>query len=291
MRLTGLVAVAGLATALSILLVVDGMRQPQPRLEQTIRRLHRDPQPLTVGGPSLTQRVGNSVINSPLGARVATWRQALRLVGTDPATHVGFLVLASVAGFLIPALVLTLLQLTGVVSLGLYVPMGLSLAGAVVAPVALHADVMSRSEERRIDLRYQLSAYLDMVTMLLAGNTGHEGALDQAARAGDGALFVELRRRMREVAATGNSLVGALTLVGDDFGVVELVQVASAAQLSANEGAPVARTLAAKCSTLRGTLAAEQEAASRVRNDKVTPPLVGMAVLFMAVIIYPALNL
>jgi hypothetical protein len=28
-----------------------------------------------------------------------------------------------------------------------------------------------------------------------------------------------------------------------------------------------------------------------VRTDKVTPPLVGMALLFMALIIYPALNL
>jgi gamma-glutamyltranspeptidase len=96
---------------------------------------------------------------------------------------------------------------------------------------------------------------------------------------------------MREVGTTGQSLVHALALVGDDFGVVELEQVAAAAQLSASEGAPVARTLAAKCSTLRSTLAAEQEASARVRNDKVTPPLVGMAVLFMALIIYPALNM
>ena len=76
-----------------------------------------------------------------------------------------------------------------------------------------------------------------------------------------------------------------------DYGIVELEQVAATATLSATEGAPVARSLSAKCSTLRSTLAAEQEAAARVRNDKVTPPLVGMALLFMALIIYPALNL
>ena len=53
----------------------------------------------------------------------------------------------------------------------------------------------------------------------------------------------------------------------------------------------MARSLNAKCSTLRSTLAAEQEAAALVRNDKVTPVLVGMALLFMALIIYPALDL
>ena len=96
---------------------------------------------------------------------------------------------------------------------------------------------------------------------------------------------------MREVATTGHSLVAALALVADDYELDELAQVAATASLSAAEGAPVARTLAAKCSTLRSTLASEQEAAARIRTDKVTPPLVGMALLFMALIIYPALNL
>ena len=130
-----------------------------------------------------------------------------------------------------------------------------------------------------------------MMTMLLAGNSGHEGALEQAAAAGDGLLFRELRRRMREVATTGDSLVGALSIVASDLEIEELEQVANAAALSAAEGSPVARTLAAKCSTLRSTLAANDEAKARVRNDKVTPPLVAMALLFMALIIYPALNL
>ena len=40
-----------------------------------------------------------------------------------------------------------------------------------------------------------------------------------------------------------------------------------------------------------GNTVAEQEATARVRNDKVTPPLVAMALLFMALIIYPALAL
>ncbi len=96
---------------------------------------------------------------------------------------------------------------------------------------------------------------------------------------------------MREVSATGRSLVDALALVAADFGLVELEQVAATASLSAAEGAPVARSLSAKCATLRSTLAADEEAQARIRNDKVTPPLVGMALLFMALIIYPALGL
>ena len=59
---------------------------------------------------------------------------------------------------------------------------------------------------------------------------------------------------------------------------------------AASAGAPVAKSLAAKCATLRGALSAEQEADARVRTGKITVPLVGMSVLIMAAVIYPALN-
>ena len=56
-------------------------------------------------------------------------------------------------------------------------------------------------------------------------------------------------------------------------------------------GAPVARSLTAKCATLRAALAAEQEAEARVRTGRITVPLVGMSLLIMTAVIYPALAL
>ncbi|MFT6292428.1 MAG: hypothetical protein ACJAR2_003045 [Ilumatobacter sp.] len=216
---------------------------------------------------------------------------ALRIIGRPPAVHVGYLILAAIAGLVFPSLVLAFAHFAGFASLGMALPAGLSLLAAAGAPALVHSTAIAEADEARIDLRHQLSAYLDMMTMLLSGNAGHEGALQQAAEAGDGLLFRQLRRRMREVSTTGQSLVVALSLVANDFELTELEQVASAAALSAAEGAPVAKTLAAKCSTLRSTLAADDEAKARVRNDKVTPPLVGMALLFMALLLYPALSL
>jgi tight adherence protein C len=292
MSATGLLVLASLLLCAAMSLGLSSWRQPRPSLERSVRYLRRPAlQPVECEATPLTIRLGNLALQTEIGERTLLWRQPLRLIGRTVPTHVGLLILAAISGLIGPALVVGMLSLLGLLSISVIVPLGLSLLGVAAAPFAVHSDAISRSEEVRIDVRHQLSAYLDMVTMLLAGNTGHEGALQQAARAGDGVLFTELRRRMREVGTTGNSLVGALAVVGEDFGVVELTQVAAAAQLSAAEGAPVARTLTAKCSTLRSTLAAEEEANARVRNDKVTPPLVGMAVLFMALIIYPALNL
>jgi tight adherence protein C len=245
-------------------------------------------QPVTGG---LVGQVGHLVRRSRIGAWTDGWIGPLRLIGRPIEVHLGLLVLAGLVGLVVPSLVLGAMQWAGLMSIGVVVPFAVSLVAAIVLPLVVHSDARTRSAEVAVDLRHQLGAYLDMVTMLLAGNTGYEGALEQAARAGDGVLFRQLRRRMREVSTTGRSLVRALELVADEYGIVELDQVAATATLSASEGAPVARSLGAKCSTLRSTLAAEQEAAARVRNDKLTPPLVGMALLFMALIIYPALDL
>ena len=294
MRTAGALVLCSLAFCAGTWLVVGGWRQPRPTLQRAMAHLHR---PGTVTSPSTTAPSGLAAnVGAFVDQRVAptwilAWKQPLALVGRSVETHVGYLVLASLGGLVVPALLLAILQGLGIVSLGLWVPAAFSVACAIVAPIVVHSTTMTASAEVAVDLRHQLGAYLDMVTMLLAGNTGYEGALDQAARAGDGLLFRELRRAMREAGATGQSLVRALEHVADDYGIVELEQVAATATLSAAEGAPVARSLAAKCSTLRSTLAAEQEADARVRNDKVTPPLVAMALLFMALIIYPALNL
>jgi Flp pilus assembly protein TadB len=243
------------------------------------------------GNDDLVTRLGIVAERSPAVCRWIGSVTALRVIGRPTTTHIGYLVVASIAGLIVPSLVLKLLESAGLVELSVFVPAGVSLLCAVLAPVVVHSAAVAEADDLRIDLRHQLSAFLDMMTMLLAGNAGHEGALQDAADAGDGLLFRQLQRRMREVATTGQTMVNALSIVADEFDLPELEQVASAAALSASEGAPVARTLAAKCATLRSTLAADDEARARVRNDKVTPPLVGMAVLFMALLIYPALSL
>ncbi len=292
MRPTGWLLLIGSMLTASGWLIVTGWRQPRPALAAAVARLRRpaDADGLDSRAPATAWR--RWAHGDPRMRRaVERWTPSLRLIGRTPDAHLGLLGTAALVGLVAPAATAVLLRTLGVVSLSFAVPAVLAIAGAVIGPAVVQADAMARADDVRIDVRYQLSAYLDMVIMLVAGNTGHEGALQQAAQAGDGLLFRQLRRRMREVGTTGNSLVRALSLVASDYDLVELEQVAATTALSAAQGAPVARTLAAKCATLRSTIAAEQEAAARVRTDKVAPPLVGMALLFMALIIYPALNL
>ncbi|MEY2553190.1 MAG: hypothetical protein QOC57_1050 [Ilumatobacteraceae bacterium] len=271
-----------------IWMVVTGAAQRRPALAKMSKHLARTPTVVASAPLDHWARLGQ-----PLARRMSLPSHVLadlRLVHRPLEVHVAYLVGASVAGLFGPALFVNIGQSVGILSIGLLAPLVLALLGAVLGPLLVHASMRSSALRERDDLRYQLSSYLDVVTMLLAGNLGNEGALRQAAQAGDGRLFVELRKRILVAETSNRSLVSALAQLGDELELVELQQISASASLAASAGAPVAKSLAAKCATLRSALSAEQEADARVRTGKITVPLVGMSLLIMASVIYPALN-
>ena len=279
--------VATLLGAGGVWLMVSGIAQRRPSLARMSAHLGRTRVVLLVPVDGWG-RVGNTLLRRvPLGSDVVA---DLRLIRRTQETHAAYLVAAAVAGLFGPSLLSTIGQAFGLYSMGMVLPLAVSVICAVAAPLAVHSSMRSTAAAERNDLRYQLSSYLDVVTMLLAGNVGNEGALRQAAQAGDGRLFVELRRRILIAETSNRSLVSALGQLGDDLDLVELQQVSASASLAASAGAPVARSLAAKCATLRSALSAEQETDARVRTGKITVPLVGMSLLIMAAVVYPALN-
>ncbi len=292
MRTTGLVVASTLVGIFAVWLLLSGLGGGRPSLARTAASLRRPRADARHAIDAPVDRVGRAVRDAlPVEVTPRT-RCALRTIERTPERHIGYLV-AALIGLVMPTLAVIVAAGIGGVErpVNLAVPAAVGVIAAGLAPLLVHGRAMERAADLHLSLRHQLSAFVDMVTMLLAGNAGHEGALGQAAQAGDGRLFRELRRRMREAGATGRSFIDALDPVADDFDLPELTQIAATGRLAAAEGAPVARSLSAKCATLRSTLAADQEAEARVRTDKVTPPLVGMTVLFMAVIIFPALDL
>jgi tight adherence protein C len=280
---------ATIVGCVGIAALVTGLGQRRPSLTKVSAYLDRSVAAGIDARHNLWHRFGHLVYRSRRFP--APVLSDLRLIHRQPEIHAAYLVALATAGLVGPATLIAVGQMFGVVDLGATLPIIVTLGGVVVAPLVVHSSMRSAAAEIRRDLRYQLSAYLDVVTMLLAGNVGNEGALRQAAQAGDGRLFVELRRQILIAEASNRSLVSALAQLGDDLELSELQAVAASASLGTTAGAPVARSLAAKCATLRSALASEQEAEARVRTGKITVPLVGMSLLIMAAVIYPALYL
>jgi Flp pilus assembly protein TadB len=207
--------------------------------------------------------------------------------------HQHLVTLAAWAGVggVVPFVVVGGARVIGLIDLSFTVPVGLALLGASVAGAVSMRSMKEQVAAARMSLRHQLTAYVDVVTMLVAGDSGHEGALEQAATVGEGVLFAELRRALREHATRGGAPVDALDATADVFGLDDLRHITAAIALAGTEGAPLVRSLSARASSLRSSLASQQELEARLRTSRLTGPIVGMALVFMVLVIYPALSI
>lgn len=283
-----LVVVGGMAVAAGGWLCLAAFGATTPPLTRTVAHLHRPPRQRPADADGWTA-VGSTALRLLGGAWGDTTRRRLDLVGRTPETHAGYLTLAALAGLLLPLTLAAAVTWASATAATWMVSLGAAIACSAVGVLLVTVDLEQRAAAGSRDLRHQLSAYLDVLTMLLASNQGNEGALRLAADAGDGRLFVELRRRMLEAATAGRPAVTALAALGRDLGIVELTEIAASASLATSQGAPVARSLAAKTESLRSALQAEQEQDARVRTGKITFPLVAMGIVFIVIGLYPAL--
>ena len=281
-----LLIVAGFTITAGGWLCATALVAPAPSLLRMVERIHRPP-------VALHDRVDG--VGSRLLFFLGNWlsaaktRRQLDLADRAPETHATYIAGAALAGFLMPVVLGLIVTVVVGAANAWIVSLAAGLVCGALGVVLVVVDLGQRAEEASRDLRHQLSAYLDVLTMLLAANQGNEGALRLAAEAGDGRLFVELRRRMLEAATAGRPAVSALGRLGRDLGLVELVEIAASASLATSQGAPVARSLVAKTDSLRSALQAEQEQDARVRTGKITFPLVAMGMVFIIVGLYPAL--
>jgi len=235
-------------------------------------------------GQSLLARLGVAIMGSlGIDSRPKLVDQ-LRILDKSMERHAYEKMLAATAGFALPVLTGGVL-LSGGVSVS---PLVVFLVGAVAAAVGfLYPDVplAEKVEHRRRAFRHSFSAYLDLVTILLAGGAGIESALEGAAEAGDGWAFAEIRRALRRARLTHRTPWDAFDELGADLGVSELRELAASVSLAGDHGARIKGSLTAKADALRASQAAELEAAAETRTEKMIVPVVVMIlglVLFIA---------
>lgn len=161
-----------------------------------------------------------------------------------------------------------------------------ALAGPFLASVVLRAD----AAERRDDLLVDLGAYSDLVVLLLAAGSGIEGALTTAADAGDDWTWRGLREALRNARLTRQTPSEALTGLGRRLGVVELEEFGAAVELASASGSRLRESLAARSEALRARELARVQAQAVSATERMTFPVVALAVGFLVVLGFPALT-
>ncbi len=261
--------VVGLVGGCGLLVAVRGLFA-RPRIEDRFAALGLLPRPGAHAGRSQRRD------------------QDLRIAGRDHARLAVERIAGGLAGLAVPAVSAGLATAGGVaVPYGLALVAGLVLgAGGVVLPDLL---LRSAAAARRRSFVHGLSAYLDLVGVLLAGAAGTETALVAAAASGDNWVFVEIRRALARAHTLQRSPWDALDELGDAIGVRELVELAASVRLAGVHGARIRSTLATRADALRRRRLDDAERAATAATEQMALPNVALFLGFLVLVGYPAI--
>jgi tight adherence protein C len=175
-------------------------------------------------------------------------------------------------------------------TLPVLVPVWLAVFGAVCGFVGPRLWLRAEAVKARRDFRHALSAYLDVLVLLLAAGEGPEGAMVTAARAGNGEAFMAMRQATVAARLSGEPVWDSLDELGRRLDIVELREIAAAGTLAGERGASVRKTLMTKARSLRTTSLTADEATARRRSETMFAPIVVMGVGFALFLIYPLVS-
>lgn len=160
--------------------------------------------------------------------------------------------------------------------------------GAAAGWLYARVDLRSDADKARRQFRHALAAYLELVTILMAGGAGVETAMFDAAATGEGPAFRHLRAAMSAAQAGREPPWALLGVLGDRLGVAELEELHASMSL-AGDGAQVRETLSAKADGMRLRDLAAIETEAQAKSETMVLPVVLMFTGFLVLIGYPAL--
>lgn len=212
----------------------------------------------------------------------------LEILGVSAETFARRLVLSATGG-LVSALLLGVAALTAGIIAGAYVVV----IGAAVTGVGAGGwrltSLRRKAEQARADADLAVSAYLDLITILLAGGAGLETALISAAGCGDGWAFSHIRAALVRAQSARANYWDELRDWGRGIGVESIVEVAHSVQIAGEHGARIRASLVAKSKSLRARNIARIEHDASRRTEQMGLPIVAMFLGFVIFVSYPAL--
>ncbi|MFE9453603.1 type II secretion system F family protein [Streptomyces sp. NPDC006739] len=168
------------------------------------------------------------------------------------------------------------------------IPVWLALACAALFFFLPDLEARRDATDKRRDLRRVIGAYLDLVSMSLAGGRGLPEALMAAAEISDGWANQRIRNALADARITGHSQWQALGALGEELGVEELKDLSASLALVADDGAKVRESLASRAETMRHRELSEIEGSAGEKSQSMLVAQLLLCAGFLVFLIFPA---
>jgi Flp pilus assembly protein TadB len=281
-----LAVLAGAVVGLGILIAARAVRPATVPLAEVLAGLETPV--VAAAAVGRERRVLAHRLVSAVGVHIDDRRPDFVILERAAADHAARKVTAAAAGSIATGLLLGAGRLSG---LPIAEVVLVALIGAAGAAGFVFPDLRLKEDaaRQRQAFRHALSAYLDLVNVILAGGGGLDTALHAAAEAGDGPAFAQLRHALARARLTGRSPWDVLAELGGRLEVSELGELAASVSLAGTHGARIRQSLAAKADALRGHQQAEIEGEAEAATERMTIPVAVLLFGFLVFIAYPAL--
>jgi tight adherence protein C len=240
-------------------------------------------------GTSFRDRVGRQVaaLYAARGWHGGSLRADVNLLGRSWEAFLATKVLYAVGTLVLAPFVLVVATALGF-ALPAAVPLWLALALGILAFFVPDISLRQEAATKRRDFRHVVGAYLDLVSMGLAGGRGVPEALLAACEIGEGWALWRLRDCLTNARITGTTQWAALGRLGEELAVDELRDLSAALELVADDGAKIRSSLAARAATLRSRELAEIEGKAGERSQSMLVAQLLLCAGFLVFLAYPA---
>jgi tight adherence protein C len=286
-----IITVAGLLIGFGMVCAVRAVRPATPALRAALDQLSAEPAVVStlVPVPSTRDRWGwlppsvANLLDDHLGVPDAD----LKIIGWTRAQLAARKVALSLAGFLAPSVVGVLALEVGV-GIPVIVPVGLSIALAVILWFLPSQEAKEDARNARLQFRTNLESYLTLVAGERRARGSVEQALEEASEISDSMPFVRLRRVLQRAALSGRKPWRDLHDLGDELNVPELRSLADIASVAADGGA-VYNSLLATARSLRHAELADQRTEANLASERMSRPLGLLVTALTLFVMFPFL--
>lgn len=276
-----LVILAGTLVGLGVFAAASQIVPPRPSLDAALAR---------IGGTAGHDTSDLSIKSLARRLRLSGWLPVpaadLALLGQDAEQWMTSKVVCGLIGLgVIPAM--ELLALVSGHHPSVFVPAVASLGLGTALFLAPDLVVRVNAAEKRLDFRYALTSYLDLVALERGGGAAPTEALEAAAQIGGGWAFARIAAALNAARKAGRPPWDGLADLAAETGVKELTDLAEIAEVAGHEGARIMRTLAARAESMRAEALAATKAKASARGTTMVVPIALLGAGFLLLLAFP----